>query len=268
MALSKYDIYYYYDSPVPYRNLLIYPATMRDYFKFQTCGQCLLVDKNSVPDPKIISMSYLEYLFYETLKDKSTNPYLLYFRELLRIVLRKKDDDPVFNIGYKDELKRKNPFFVIDDQEFNSDDFEEIKHIICEYNELEIPDDTISKEVRDKMDEALRLKQKESGNKSATLEELMICATIETPYRLEDIYGLSIRKFNKLLERINKKIDYQILTTASMSGFVEFKDKSILKHWMSEFPKNKYHGTLMDAQKLNDRINFKDKTGNGNSNFE
>ena len=41
----------YFDEPIQYKELLIYPVTMKDYLDFHMMVSCLLVDKNSVPAP-------------------------------------------------------------------------------------------------------------------------------------------------------------------------------------------------------------------------
>ena len=66
--------------------VLNYPAMMRDYLNFHFYASCLLLEKNSVPDPKVISMSYLEYL-YSISDDK--NRMILLMDGLLRLVLRR-----------------------------------------------------------------------------------------------------------------------------------------------------------------------------------
>jgi hypothetical protein len=51
-----------FDLPIPYKNINIYPATVRDYGIFRAYEECFRLEKNSIPDPKIISMTDLEYL--------------------------------------------------------------------------------------------------------------------------------------------------------------------------------------------------------------
>ena len=60
----------YFDEPIPYKELLIYPVTMKDYLEFHLAVSCLLIDKNSIPDVNIISMSYLRFLYYQSLENK------------------------------------------------------------------------------------------------------------------------------------------------------------------------------------------------------
>lgn len=229
---SKYEVFYIYDNPVKYKELEFFPATMKDYLQFHWYAQCLTLDKNSSRDPKIISMTYLDYMYTSS---NPENPYFAYFDALLKIVLRKDN----LNAQYGRNAKGK-AIFVIEGKEYSSTDFEEIKKIISEYNSLELPDDKIQKEIRDNMEEAKRLRAKMNGNvKMASLEDQIVCVLISTSMSLEKISSLSIRKFLKILERVDAKLHYEIYLSASMSGFVEFKDKSVIKHWMSDLTKNK-----------------------------
>ncbi len=115
---SKYETYYIYDKPIPYKNLILYPALMRDYLQFFYFSECLIMDKNSIPDVKIIGMSYLDYMYSVHTEEQ---PYIAYFDALLKIVLRKPD----LNARYGTNENGK-PIFIIDDDIYNAQDFDEI----------------------------------------------------------------------------------------------------------------------------------------------
>ena len=219
-----------YDEPVKYKNLTIYPALMRDYLNFYYFAECFTLDKNSVNDVKVISMSYLDYMYQES---SDEFPYVAFFDAILKMVTRRDDLKVIYGRN-----KKNKPIFLIDGEEYNSNDFEEIKKIICEYNVVELPDDKIQKEIRDNMKKAKEMRNRNSG-KMASLEDQMICVLISSNLSLQNIYELPIRKFIKILERVDATLHYKIYLSASMSGMVEFKDKSFIKHWMSDLTKNK-----------------------------
>jgi len=243
---SKYELSYIYDEPVKYRDLIIYPVTMRDYLPFFFYADCLTLDKNSVNDAKIISMTYLDYMYSLDTKEK---PYIAFFDAILRMVTRNKE----LSVRYGRNEKNK-PIFLVDGHEYNASDVEEIKNIICEYNMVELPDETIQKEIRDNMKKAQELRRKSSG-KMASLEDQFICVMISSNLNLEQIYNLSIRKFTKTLERADAKLHYEIYLSASMSGMVEFKDKSFIKHWMSDLTRNKLD--LVPFEQIKDTVSGK-----------
>jgi len=243
--MANYELYYIYDSPVPYKTLKFHPARMREYLQFFTVAQVLLLDKNSVPDAKIISMSYLEYIFHVANED---NFYMTFLDGLLRICLKAENE----RIEYLLDQKGK-PLLKIGEDTFNNEDFEEIRTIIIEQNLLSPPDDTIQKSLRDSMEEAERLRRKISGNKTAGIEDQMVAVMISTGLSMEDVYNLSVRKFIKALERVDHKLHYEIYLSASMSGFVTFKDKNAIKHWLSDLRKDKLAG-LMEYDEFHKKV--------------
>ena len=238
----------YFDKPIPYKELLIYPVTMREYLEFHWLVNCLLLDKNSIPDVDIISMSYLRYLYYGS--SVNNEPYLYMLNLLLMMVLHLEDENQI-----KFYLKDNKAYFAIDEIEYNSQDFDEIVKIIFEQNCIAAIDEKIQKEVRDALDKAEEYKMQQNNNKICSLEEQMICVLISTSLKMEDIYELTIRKFEKILQRVDAKLHYQIYLSASMSGFVSFKDENAIKHWMNDLSKNdKYEDVKVDMETMRNKI--------------
>lgn len=255
----KYNVYTTYDSPVPYKSIKIYPALVKEYIPFQYYASVLTLDKNTIPDAKIISMSYLEYIIYATSLDFENTPYLLWFDRLLAIVLKEQDDFEDIEESmkrYRVDEKGK-PLFFINNDVYDSNDFEKIKEIICEQNLLELPDDNIQKEVRDSLQQARDYKNKMSGNKSGTFEDYVISLAIATGWTFDYIYNLSIHKFTKSVQRLDNLIHYKVYLGASLSGMVEFKDKSAIKHWLSNLDTDdKFSDVKVDVDSIEDKINF------------
>jgi hypothetical protein len=243
---SKYEMSYIYDDVISYKGLEIHPVGMRDYLSFFYFAECFTLDKNSINDAKTISMTYMDYM-YSINTDEF--PYIAFFDAVLKIVTK----NPDLKVIYARNKKNK-PIFIVDGREYNSSDFDEIKKIICEYNMVDLPDDTIQKEIRDNMKKAQELRNKSSG-KMASLEDQIVCVLISSSLSLEQIYSLSIRKFTKILERADLQLHYKVYLGASMSGMVEFKDKSFIKHWMSDLTKNKLD--LVPFEQIKDTMSGK-----------
>ena len=246
--MSELDYYLTYDDPIPYKDLKIYPATMREYLDFHTYATCLLYEKNSIPNPRFISMSYLRYIFYLAEEENSLALHLLYM--LLKLVLHIKDDESI-KFYKKNELA----FFSVNNVEYDANDFDKIKNIICIQNGIQQIDETIKKEVRDALKKAQEYKMQQNQNKMCSLEDQMLCVVISSSLKLDDIYKLSIRKFSKILERIDYKMHYEIYLSASLSGFVEFKNKDALKPWMAELEQKDIYGDVkIDENKMQSTI--------------
>lgn len=248
-----------FDLPVKYKSLLLYPVTVKDYTTLSYTSSCLKTDKNSIPDAKFIRMSELEYLYYVSQND-SNLPYVLFLDRLLSLVLK---DDPSFEDiassirRFKYRTNDNKPVFIIGEREYDADDFIEIKKIIAEQNEIDLIDTNISKEVRDSFEKARQYKQRISGGKAASLEDYIVGISIATGWALDYIYSMPVRKFQKALARLDNLIHYKIYLAASMSGMVSFKDKSFIKHWLSNLDaKDKYADVSVNLDALQDKISL------------
>ena len=240
----------YFDEPIPYKELLIYPVTMKDYLEFHWLVSCLLIDKNSIPDINVISMSYLRFLYYNAANNDE--PYVYMIKMLLCMVLHMDFNEEMS--FYVDE-KSDKAFFKVRGVAYSDSDFDEIVKIIFEQNCITPIDNTIQKEVRDALEKAEEFKMQQTKQKMCSLEEQMICVLISTPLKLEDIYKLTIRKFEKILQRVDAKLHYQIYLNASMSGMVKFKDESVIQHWMNDLTKDdRYSDVKVDMDAMRNKI--------------
>ena len=251
--------YVTFDSPVPYKGLKIYPILVKDYLYFNLYAQCFSLDKNSIPNMKIISMTNLEYIYYLAESEEKNASYLVYFDRLLSMCIKNDDsfDDlnkSVERYGYSEKRK---PIFKIGEEIYDSKDFEALKEIICEQNLFELPDENISKEVRDSLEKAKEYKDKISGTKSGTLEDYIISVSGITGWSFDYIYNMPVRKFVKAIRRFDNLIHYKIYLSASMSGMVEFKDKSFIKHWLTNLDESQKYGDVsMDLDTIQEKISL------------
>jgi len=247
-----------YDLPIPYKELDIYPIKVINYIAFNVYSQCFLIEKNYIKDVKIISMTDLEYIYSCTEEDTAAYPYLIWFDRLLSLCLQ--DDDSFENIEksmlrYKYEGKK--PYFTINGKKYTSEDFDKIKEIVCEQNMVDLPDLSISKQVRDSLEAAQRYKNKLNGVKPASFEDYIISLSTVTGWTMDYIHSLSIRKFIKSVQRLDALIHYKIYLSASLSGMVEFKDKSFIKHWLSAVEdEDQYADVSMDYDALKKKISL------------
>lgn len=239
----------YFDLPIKYKELSIFPVTMKDYLEFHWLVNCLLLDKNSIPDVHIISMSYLRFLYH--ISSEESLPYIYMLRTLLCMVLHIDiESDIKFYVDERDKA-----FFSLNNIQYTASDFDNIVKIIFEQNSIKPIDETIQKEIRDALEQAEQFKMRQNNQKICSLEEQMICVLISTSLKMNDIYALTIRKFEKILERVDAKLHYQIYLSASMSGMVKFENKDVIKHWMSDLSKSdKYSDVKVDMDAMRSKI--------------
>lgn len=260
--MNEYILYTTYDLPIPYKAekskevLKFYPVTLKDYILFNLYAQAFTFEKNHIPDKKIISMTNLQYIYHITQEDLE-NPLVVYFDRVLSIALKEdesfKDIETSIRRYTYDESGK--PQFLIGDTQYKSKDYENIKKIICEQNMVELPDENMSKEVRDSLEKAREYKRRLSKTKPATLEEYIISLSLATGWSIEYIYDMSIRKFITAIQRMDNLIHYKIYLAASMSGMVEFKDKSFIKHWLTSLEEeDKYKDVAVDYEEIQKKV--------------
>lgn len=243
-----------YDEPAEYKGLKIYPIKMKDFLEFNYSIGSLLLDKDSIPDINIINMTYYEFLMYVSSEIENIWDKPSYKLDMLLRICFDLDRSPSATPILYGEYKKKLAFQIMGII-FTATDFDEIKNIIISQNEIETIDTNMKKETRDMLDKAKEARAKMSGDKQCGLEDQMICLSIATGLSLNDIYNMTVRKFKRYVRRVDHKLHYEIYKTASMSGFVEFKDKNFPKHWMVELDgKDKYEDVLVSFDSVAEKI--------------
>lgn len=241
------EIFYIYDKPVPYKELNIYPIRVCEYIQFHYFVDCLLLDKNSYPDVNIISMTYLRFLYQIS---SGENNHLYRLKELLKMCLHLEEDSEI-----KFYTRDDKAFFMVNGNEYSAKDFDTISKIICEQNCVDTIDENIQKELRDAMEKAKEIKRKIQKVKICSFEDQLVCIVISTSLKLEDVYNLTIRKFHKIIKRIDHTMHYKIYKAASMSGFVKFKGDIL--DWMADLEnEDKYSDVKVDKEEIENKINL------------
>lgn len=256
MDAEKYMIF---DHPVPYKNFLIKPVKMIDYVRFHESVVCLLLDKNSVPDIEVISMTYLEYLLHV---GKDNPLYFIALDQLLRIVLSvrsigENETVRIEELTETEDIQFLNSFkgLVIKGEIVDGDDFDVIKAIICEQNQIELIDETISKDVRDEIAKAEEYKRRQNQNKICSLEDQLVAVVIKTGLSFEYLHEITIRKFSKILERADHAMHYEIYLEGVVTGQMKMKDGEMPTHWLADLhEEDKHKNAKMDLEALQNKI--------------
>ena len=254
-----YDQYYVWDEPVPYKGLKIYPITMRNYLYFNSLVSCLTLNKNQqVGDDikriaKVIKMSYLDYLYYLASEENDEFPWTM-LMYLFTIVLH----DQKFEFRMDDDGKI---FFIIEgvDEIYTAQDFEEIKRIIMEQNDIPIEEEILNPELEEDLKRAKELKKRLSNMNSATFEELIVIVLMYTGLDKNTIKDMTVRTFNKLIDRMSVFEDYKVYKGAEVSGMVTFNKP--ITHWMSKIIKEGYYDDVkLDKNAMDDKLKDVAKT--------
>lgn len=257
--------YILFDDPIPFvtetqQLIYIYPCLMKDALSFYSCIDVLLQEKDNgnhkgfTPQQilKMLKMSYLDYIVF--INNDKTNMYLYKLKVILMICFQINENEITFyqdNINYSVIIK-------IKDIELKSIDFDAIHKIICLQNNVELPDEDIHPDMKKILEEARKFanNQAQSG-KPGNLDDQIVCVQIAMQEcDKQKIKQLTIRSFNKILQRYNHKLHYQILKTAELSGNVEFKKP--IESWLNNLDKTgleKYSDVLIDTDDIKDTVN-------------
>lgn len=232
MDLKVYEPNFLWDEPCEYKGVDIYPVLMKEYYQFYTSIGCINIPKNRSKDIKIIKMNYLDFLFYLAEEDETQSIYLTLLFILLNLVFKNQSarliqfDDSNFGIGI---TKGNNEEVTISGFEFD-----EFVSIVIKQNNITLPEVELNEELETELERARKIKENIEGkNESAELEEVVLSFMIYSGLQIDQIKTMSIRKFNRSIERMTLLEDYRVYKTAEVSGTVEFKQS--IPHWLSKF---------------------------------
>jgi len=245
---KKYEYYFTYDKPIPFKNLLIYPVLMSEYFEFFNYINCLTIEKNNIPNAKIIGMSYLEFLY--RIKDEKNDSDIMTCGEMLTNIIRIcfNVDPDTFRMYSDNEGK---VTLKINNEEINKKEFDTLKRIICYQNSPDYDDAYIDPTLKQALDDANNLRNRDKSAGSTSLERQILCVISGTPFKVEDIMNMTIRKFLLLLEIVNSKVDYLVYKSGECSGNVTFKNP--IMHWM--YHKDTKFDTLVNYDSFKQKVN-------------
>ena len=246
--------YFFKDKPVDYKLkcgevINIYPILVEDWDEFEENYDILCFEKNKIPIPEIIQMSYLQFIIEVVLKKEEINQNKLY--NIFKICLKLKEKNDI-KFGYE----KNKPILVICDNEYvkykiNSKDFDEIKKIILYQNILGYDDSVISADIQKIINEYYKAK---NGNiEFLNLEDKMAFLGNNSGLTKNQMLKMTYREFSKRYEWAVDQMDYQINKTAEMSGNVKFEKK--VEHLIYKKKKNKYEQFCTDEESFKNKIN-------------
>jgi hypothetical protein len=206
--------------PKYHKGISIFPVKLKDMYLFYKYLECLLFNKNKIPDINIIKMSYLRFLLeYSTLvaPDGKSFIYLLeYFIGLSELIFKTK---PLI-------LEEDKQYFLqLGDNIINEYEFDNIRNIIFEQNMIKISD-IFDPEVEKALKETEEYLAKK--NQPATMEELIISYHVATGIKYDDIFEYSIYQFNKSIDRLNALKSWEVY----YYPFLKCGETEKLPHWL------------------------------------
>ena len=235
--------FFYFDEPVPYQlddehEIKIYPISVRDSETFMFCKDVIDQDKNSIPDIKIIQMSYLQYIIEYLFKNPvNVSKLLIILQKCLLFT------DPAIGYHKKDEP-------IIVDKEtgamINSKNFDDIRKVILYQNIAEYDDEYINPELKKNIEEAQYLKSK--NIELPSLERKIAIITSHTGISKEEQLKMTYRSHSLLFNEVREETDYlSMYALAMMFGDKKHKPDA----WIYKFKKEKFADQTMSVAQYN-----------------
>ena len=228
--------YFYFDEPVPYKlkdgMINITPISLRQSEIFSSSVDILNIDKNSIPNAKIIQMSYLQFIVNVIIADeKKQKDYIAKISNIL-----------IMCLGLK------NPTFVWDNNGVPSiydsilqvtitpNQFDEIKRIIMYQNYIHFDDEYINPELKQAMDEVDTLKNENLDYPS--LERRMAIISSHTGILKKDQEEMTLRSHSLLFEEVCGEVEFTTVRPISLLC----GGNNQIDHWIFKKHKNKFEG--------------------------
>lgn len=136
--------------------------------------------------------------------------------------------------------KGKYDLFV-NEQQITSQDFNRLRLIIMYQNFIDYQDDSwVDPDLKKDYEERLEIEAKAKQGATATLERKVVGLAMNSNFKFDEIFDMTIRKFTIALGMIDDLINYKTVRNAQMSGLVSFPKDYKIEHWLYKVPKDMY----------------------------
>lgn len=238
--LSK--IYFWFDLPVPYmldnnKEIFIYPIKVKDSETFLSCIDIIGIDKNSLSDPKYISMSYLDFLLLTFVfnEDKKISEFSKIKLGFLLSKCLRWDDEQDIKILVDGNGRGK---IIYKDFEIRPKQFEDIRRIILYQNLIDFDDSYINPDVKEAINELEKVKFK--NIESPNIERKMAIITAHTGISKKVQIEMTYRSHTTLFKEVYGEVDYSTIRTAALIGNMFSKKKNEIEDWIYKKKQDKY----------------------------
>lgn len=248
---KKYSIEFALDLPIFIDGLELHPIKLKNLASYYSSVSIIKLSKAQI-NPLYIKMSYYTFLchYIVTLSKspieeerKKGETALILLGSLFSLSMKK---NVIPKVLYNQETKEASiQLYEIDIENIDKvkslyenskqvftltrENFDEIREILIYQNDVHYIDyNKYSKDVQELL---LQEEQRRQNKSTTTLEDKVDSVVAATGWDTETVSNLSIRRFERIFDRVVKKLEYQINKTGVMSGLVSFKDKSILEPW-------------------------------------
>ena len=245
--------YFIFDEPVPYdlgrgKQIYIYPITLRQSEFFMKAVSILLIDKNSIPKPEIIQMSYFDFIFKILFVQDKNNANRL--ATILKYCLH--IDEPKFGKNEKGKI------YLVDestDITINHQQFQDIKKIILYQNIYKYDDSYINPEAKAAMNQVDMLKN--AKYEPLSLERKLGIISAHTGISKKEQLEMTLRSHTVLFEEVCGEVEF--MSSWPIVLYNGNADKA--ERWIYKTKKNRFDDYFITDKEYNKQMG-----GDGNIN--
>lgn len=241
-----------YDIPYKLQDgnvITIRPIKVKDWAVFDASTSILQLDKNSINDIEVISMSYLKFLIEKVIRpeeaydesDRISSSYLYNVMSL-------STGYGAFTYGYESN----KPYLLVCDEDdtilykISQKDFDDISSLILNYNYVEYDDRYVDPDVKELMQEYYKAKYNNST--SPSLEKRKAYVVSKTGYRWDEINEMSYREFSLIYSALVEAEEYMARKIVQASQKYDVKEDVV--NPLYEKKKDPYSAIFEDTSVL------------------
>lgn len=208
---------------------VLYPIKMRHYAEWSACKAALLIRQTTLP----VQYAVKPYLSAVYAIDADSG-FSLGLVQSLRMLISMATLRPLEDVSILVPVSSPNEIAAFSYQTENGEiritpkDFPEIRRMIAEQNDEELPDESENPElVQAERDIAELHAPKLDYNLETMLESVSYVARVP----VDELFEMTIRRFMRLRKAIDRDKMFTIYTQASLSGLVKFKEGNPVPSW-------------------------------------
>ena len=231
-------VYFAFDEPIPYKlkegQITISPILLKNSELFLSCYDILGIDKNSMPDARIIQMSYLQFICEILFCDEKAGSV---YSTKLGFILENCLGLRMAQV-YSPDGRR---YFIKDYEQnvtISAKEFDDIRKIILYQNFPKYDDSYINPDLKKAMEEEDAVRNK--GIDSPNLERRMAIITSHCGISKKEQMEMTYRSHNMLFEEVVGEVEFTTVRNAALIGGGADK----LEHWIFKKKKDKFDGYI------------------------
>jgi hypothetical protein len=240
---TEYDIF---GLPQEYRGIKLYPILLKDLEYQDLFYKVFAHPKNYIPNVEVLKSSYLKFLLY-VISPISKQNMIDDFLKVLKYITKKDDIKVLYRlINDKNDLSSIELKVSIDGIEIDEYEFEDIREIVLEQNNLSIE---YVESYNPELEVHLEFINKDSSDITLQDQIFTLCAIMKIP--LSEISNYTLFQFGNIMEKVLVLREFDLYKPLLVSGQISLKNGGEVKHYLyHSMKKGRYDSILVDKDKF------------------